>query len=566
MGPNAFTSCWSILLATLCLIASHPVAAQDGSEAADPLAETRALFEQWNTNDAPGVAVAVSIEDELVLSEGFGLADVEQGTAIGPNTRFHAASVSKQFTAFAILSLVDEGQLRLEDDIRDILPELSDLPAEVTIAHLLNHTSGLREVGTLLLMAGWLPDDIVTQHQQFGMIARQQGFNFQPGGTVEYSNTGYALLAKIVEVVSEQDFATFMQERVFGPLDMTDTMVQQDRSVLIPGLARSYNPTRSGLRNSVLNREIVGSTGIITSIADLIKWAHNFDTQTVGNERVFAMMEERPFALDGAEAIFARGQEQRIHNGIETWLHGGRIAGYRTFLLRAPAHGLSIALLSNRGDFDGAQLAFDIADIFLRDAENFQIAPEPEWQPATQEELDRYSGLYELFPGTIFDISNADGQLQFATYGSDQAAALEQSGPGEFVLSAAAGIYLRFADQAGGPASEVEYVLGLNGSLRASRTSLTPHDPDQVQLSDFTGVFYSEELQTRYELRLVDGTLMAYHSRLASFGLSQLEVDTFTAPGTGLQKLRFDRGADGEVIGLTVSSALAENLAFRKMN
>ena len=554
----------SLSIAIIGLAANDPVFGQETTGIEETIASAEELFERWDDAESPGVAVAVMADGMPVWNRGFGLADMEQRTAISPGTRFHAASISKQFTAFAILTLVDEGAVGLDDDIREILPALAHLPEKISVSQLLDHTSGVREVGTLLLIAGWLPDDIVTQQQQYNMISGQLSGNFQPGQHVEYSNTGYALLARIVEAVSEDTFDVFLRTRIFEPLGMNDTLVQVDRNALIVGLARSYIPTRGGLLNSHLNREIVGSTGIITTAVDLIKWAENFQTKTIGNDRVFALMAERTVANDGQDAIFARGQEMRRHNGIKVWVHGGRIAGYRTFLLRAPEQNFSVAILSNRGDFDAAAIAFAVTDLFLEDSADFEIAPEEAWEAATTEELESYSGLYELFPGAIFDISHMDGRLQFSPYGSGQTIALEQSGQSEFILNAASDIRLSFVAEPDLSVAKLEYVLGLNGSLIARRREVSPHSPDDVDLVDFTGLFSSEELGTRYEFRMVDGMLTAFHARLEPFVLTQLEVDTFTAPSSGLQEVRFVRGSDGQVTGADVSAALAENIAFVK--
>ncbi len=554
------------LIATgLCFGVVPTAEAQEVTDASAKGDAARDLLAKWDDPANPGLAVAIVADGQTVFQRGYGAADLEHDVAISEKTAFHAASLSKQFTAFAISTLVDEGRLNLDDDVREILPDLSALPEKMTIAQLLDHTSGLREVGTLLLMAGWLEDDIVTQDQQFSMIARQRDLNFSPAEQIEYSNTGYALLAKVVEKVSDQAFDAYLEQVIFAPLGMDNTVVQTNRSALVPNVAYSYNVSRRGTSKSILNREIVGSTGVITTIADLMKWSANFNLMTVGNERVFALMEQRGVTASGEVSLLSRGQESRVHNGLETWSHGGRIAGFRSFLLRVPDANFSVALLSNRSDFDAAGTAFALTDIYLADNADFEKAPEPEWSEATQSELDSYAGYYELFPGAVFDISNAEGKLQFSPYGTGQQLTLAQSGKGEFVLNSASQLSIRFDNEPGEQAQEVKYVIGLNGELTAHKTTVTPVDTETLNLQEFTGVFFSEELQTQYEFRVVEGTLTALHLRFGPIALSAFAPDTFTGPGSGLQEVVFQRDGDGRVTGALVSAALAENVIFEKL-
>ncbi len=552
------------LAAPIACVCAGPAAAQEIIDTSAQGTAAGEFLAEWDSDDQPGLAVAVVHNGATVLQKGMGLANLEHGIAISDKTAFHAASISKQLTAFAILTLVDDGKLHLDDDVRLLLPELEHLPSPVKVGQLLDHTGGLREVGTLMLMAGWLPDDIVTQQQQYSLITAQNGFNFSPGSEIEYSNTGYALLARIVESVAQRPFDEHLRETVFEPLGMEDTLVQADRSAIISNVASSYNVTRRGNSRSNLNREIVGSTGVITTAPDLMKWAMNFSRRTVGTDRVFALMEERGMTNTGAPSPFARGQEQRDYNGLMTWSHGGRIAGFRSFLLRVPAEEFAVVLLSNRSDFDPARVGFGLADIYLADSESFRKAAPSEWSPATSAEIDSYAGYYELFPGAIFDISNADGELQFSPFGSGQQLLLEQSGKGEFVLNSAAGISLKFENDISEPAQEVKYVLGLNGELVAHRTEVKPLNDKLPDLSEFTGSFYSEELDTRYDFRIIEGGLAGYHPRLGLIRLSPFEVDTFAAPGSGLQKVVFERDEAGRVAGALVSAALAENILFDK--
>jgi CubicO group peptidase (beta-lactamase class C family) len=527
----------------------------------------QALVEPWVSGTAPGVAVAVALDGELVWARGAGLASLEHGVPIAPDTVFQVASVSKQFTAFAVLLLASDGAISLDDDIRDYLPELAAPPQTITVRHLLDHAGGLREQGTLTAMAGWLDDDIRTRDQLLGLNARQRGVNFPAGSEIEYSNTGYTLLAEIVARVSDLSFDAFTRTRMFEPLGMTATRFRGDRNALIPDRATSYFPSGDSFAPIISAGETIGSTGLYTNALDLLTWSRNFETRQVGSDFVFEQMAERNHASNGAPAIFGRGQERRMVNGLETWSHGGRDAGYRSFVLRVPEHGFALSILSNRTDFDTAALAFDLVELFLADAPEYQPEADPDWTEASRAELDTYAGHYEIYPGVIFTISADEGGLKFAQFGAPggEAVTLPQIGPREFQLSAATDIALVFEAPEGGVSPGLDYRIGLHGTIPGRRIDLAPFDPASVRLADYAGLYESEELATRYVLTVQDGVLVADHARRPAFSFTPYQVDTFLSLSGPLQAVTFTRDGNGQVSGMLASAALAENVRFERV-
>ena len=517
----------------------------------------------WVADDAPGVTVAVSWNDEVVYARGAGLANLEHGLPLTPTSVFQVASVSKQITAFATLLLVADGHVDLDADIRTYIPDFPPTETVITVLHLLDHTSGLRERNTLAEMAGWLPDDIRTEAQMRALVKRQAGTNFLAGEEVEYSNTGYALLAEIVEQVSGQTFQTFTKERIFDPLGMDHSGFPDSRNTLIPQRASSYYPDQSGFKNVIVASSTYGSTGLYTSALDLLKWAENFETQIVGSPLVFELMAERVQARDGEYSTFAKGQERRPYKGFETWSHGGTDAGYRSFLLRVPSADLEVAVISNRTDFDKAGFAFDLADVFLL-ADTKE--PDPRVQnrtPASMEDLAAFAGDYEIFPGVIFALRAENGGLTFANLDQPRAdlEPLLQVGPREFLLNATPERTLIFDAPKDGQSSSVGYRIGMDGVIDAPRIELSPFEPSSLVLSEYVGRCHSLELDTHYDLKLESGILVAMHARHSTFGLTAYQDDTFSAQGP-LQKLEFRRNTNGQVIGFYASAPLAERVWF----
>ncbi|HEV2132611.1 MAG TPA: serine hydrolase domain-containing protein, partial [Longimicrobiaceae bacterium] len=341
--------------------------AAQGAEPQDTLAaRVDALFRQWDRPGSPGAAVAVIRDGEIVYSRGYGMANLEYDVPITPTTIFHIASVSKHFTAFAIALLAEEGKLSLDDDIRTHLPEVPDFGRTLTIRHLIHHTSGLRDQWELLAMAGWRLDDVITREHILKMVSHQRALNFDPGEEYLYSNTGYTLMALLVERVSGQSFREFTEERIFRPLGMTSTHFHDDHEMIVPGRAYSYAPRPGGgFRNSPLNYANVGATSLFTTVEDLAKWDRNFYEPQVGSEALFAQMESRGVLNDGRQIEYAFALSIGEHHGLRTVGHSGADAGYRSYYVRFPEQRLSVVVLSNLSSFNPTRVALRVADIYL---------------------------------------------------------------------------------------------------------------------------------------------------------------------------------------------------------
>lgn len=199
------------------------------------------LFNEWDKPGHPGGSVGIMLDGEVVYAKGFGLASLEYGVANTDSTLYNIASVSKQFTAYATLLLQEQGALSLDDEIHAFFPEFNDLGYPVTIRHMIHHISGLRSLHALMHMAGWRGDDKRTNKDLMRLMLRQEELNFRPGDESLYCNTGYMLMAEIVEQVSGQDFVEWMDEHVFTPLDMENTYLEREYDQVVAGNAVSYD-------------------------------------------------------------------------------------------------------------------------------------------------------------------------------------------------------------------------------------------------------------------------------------------------------------------------------------
>ena len=304
-----------------------------------------------------------------MLARGYGMASLDHDVPISPRTVFYVASVSKQFTAASVILLALDGLLSLDDPVRKHIPELRDYGHPLTIRHMINHTSGLRDYLTLMPLAGMRGENVNSDDEILQLILRQQKLNFEPGTEYLYSNSGYYLLAEIVRRVSGKSLREFADERIFRPLGMTQTHFHDDRTMIVKDRALAYSPDGNGFRlNYWANFDKVGSGGLMSSIEDLAKWDRNFYTREVGGDGLHRELHRRAVLATGDTITYAGGLTVDEYRGLPTVRHGGSTAGYRTEILRFPEQRFSAIVLCNVSAAVPATYTNRIAEIWLRDA------------------------------------------------------------------------------------------------------------------------------------------------------------------------------------------------------
>ena len=334
-----------------------------------------ALFARWDSTTTPGCAVGVSRAGEAVLARAYGMADLEHDISNTPATIFEAGSVSKQVTAAAIVLLALDGRLSLDDDVRAHVPELPDYGTPITLRHLLTHTSGLRDWGSVAEIAGWGRSVRTHTHEHvLDLLSRQSALNFVPGAQYSYSNSGYNLLAIIVDRTSGMPFAEFSRRRIFEPLGMTHTQWRDDYTRIVKGRSAAY-ALRDG--EVVIDRPIEnvhGNGGLLTTIGDLLTWNEALAAGRLGGARLVEAMHRQGVLNDGERIAYASGLSIGEHRGVREVSHTGATSGYRAFLARYPEQQLGVALLCNVGAVNPGRLGHAVADVFL-DAAGVAAAP-----------------------------------------------------------------------------------------------------------------------------------------------------------------------------------------------
>lgn len=356
----------SFLLATLSIttVICKSVVKSDN----DSLSEkVNLLFAKWDKPDSPGAAVAIIRDGKVVFQSEYGMANLEYNIPITSSTVFHIGSVSKQFVAFSILLLEDEGKLSLDDDIHRYLPEVPDFGETIRIRHLIHHLSGLREQETLFQLSGISNADVIKTEHILKLVRRQKKLNFRPGDEIEYCNTGYVLLAEIVERVTEKSFREWTAENIFKPLDMNNTQFYDDHTRIVKNRAYPYwVPEGTELRKGTLNYSYVGSTSLFTTSEDMAKWLINFVNPKVGNQKIMRKMQFESGSLNsGEDCTYGFGVGVTKYKGSKVILHSGHDAGYRAYDAYFPEQKFGIVILSNFYSINPSLLGRKIADIYL---------------------------------------------------------------------------------------------------------------------------------------------------------------------------------------------------------
>jgi CubicO group peptidase (beta-lactamase class C family) len=513
----------------------------------------------------PGCVAGVATAGSPALIAAYGQADLEHPAPLTPASVFETGSLAKQFTAAAVMLLVQDGKLSLDDDIRRSLPEIPDYGTPITVRHLLTHTSGLREQWSLLALAGNPPGTQV--HGQaviLDLISRQKGLNFKPGAEFLYTNTNYALAAVIIERVSGQTLQRFTDQRLFRPLGLGHTRWREDFRTVVPGRASAYAPADEGFIANMPFTNVVGNGGLLTTVGDLLAWNAFLDKPSAlpgGQDLVIAL--QTPGRLSsGAPLEYGLGLEVTRDHGRRLVSHSGSTAGYKTWLGRYPDEGISIAVMCNNGGVDPVELGERVAEQALPAMGQTGAKAEasaPKAIAAVQmaaADLAAYQGLFrDPVSGQLVQLEVLDGRLMLKR-GSAQA--LTPLGAERF--QGADGDIVQFAPKGAAPAA---FTLR-RGAVAQRFVAVRAAQSDSAALAAYVGTYYSAELDTRITVVQRGDALVMRQPFGVEWALSPSFADAFTTRLRGTTTFVFQRAAGGQVAGFGAWANGARDIAFAR--
>jgi CubicO group peptidase (beta-lactamase class C family) len=510
-----------------------------------PAVKIDPVFASFNAH-SPGCAVGVQTADGVVTRRAFGMADLEHAIPVDVDTVFEAGSVSKQFTAAAALILVGEGKLSLDDDIRKYLPEMPRYAHPITIAELMEHTSGLRDWGDIEAIAGWPRSErVYDMTDVLHIAARQRALNFDPGTAWSYTNTGFNLLATIIQRVSGTSFEDFTHEHLFAPLGMTHTQWRDNFRRVVPDRAIAYQRASGGGYEQLMPFEnTYGHGGLLTTVGDLLRWNQALTDGRLG-PFITKALQTRALLADGRPTVYARGLFLRSYHGMEEISHDGATAGYRTWLGRFPGQHLSIAILCNADDIVPSNYAHALVDRFLP-------AQKPEHSPYTAAPSASLAGVYASErDGLPLRLTLHDKRLQ-----TDEGLDVMAGPNGTFAFVRGDGrVTTTGAVLADGR-------LRLDAAGDATFYQRQPaYAPTSAELARIAGHFHNDEVPVTYQVTAGAGGLNVVAEGRP--GVSHLFVPAYSnAFISNDMVLRPVRGADGSVTGIRISDDRVWNLVL----
>jgi CubicO group peptidase (beta-lactamase class C family) len=485
------------------------------------------------------------------------MANLEYDVPITPNSIFHIASESKQFTAFCIVLLAKEGKLSLDDDIRKHLPYIPDFGKKITIRNLIHHTSGLRDQWQILSIGGQAIDDVIKQEHIIKFVSNQKDLNFEPGSRMLYCNTGYTLLAEIVKKVSGKSLRQYADEKIFKPLNMNNTHFHDDNTEIVKGRTYSYDFIAVGkYANNPLNYATVGATSLFTTVEDDAKWLVNYETAKVGGKDAISQMYEQAVLSNGKQIPYAFGIEIDTYNGYKRIGHGGSDAGYRTYTVRFPEEKLGIVVFSNLGQVNPIDLSMKVAELYLPKQ---AVDNKPTTSTKTDKSLFKfYKGLYTSSESSVKIIDSTNLYLSFGSVPYELMPLTDSS------FSVFDGLVKIIF-----PKSNMTSINSLK--LITPEDEKTFHRYEKLELTNevlaqFVGRYVNDELATEYDIVMEKDSLVLRHRKYPDVHLNAITVNQFSIPHWWMSNILFDRNEKGEVKGFEINCERVLHLKFRKTN
>jgi CubicO group peptidase (beta-lactamase class C family) len=526
------------------------------------------VFQRFDRTDSPGCAMGVYQDGKLLYARGYGMASLAHGAPLSPRSVLDIGSVSKQFTAMAMLLLEKDGRLSLDDPIRKYFPEMPAYADRVTLRRALSQTSGLRDLYVMMDQTGRAFDGDTIDALR--IITRSAEPNYEPGARYLYTNSGWILAAQIVYRLTGKTLAQFAEERIFAPLGMRDTRYLSDASMNIPNLADSYTPQAGGGYRRVLSTydgSIMGAGAVQTTIEDFGRWLDNYDAGTVGGAEIISMMTKPTMLNDGKPAItgagtglaYALGLSVGTVRGLPTISHGGSWAGYRAHFLRFPIQRTSVATFCNLSTSGPDSLARKVAAIYLGD--RLQPDTAAQWiatlagtsrGEVTRDDLRSLTGVWRNIERGEVRRTRLSGDTLVMTGGARLA--LTPLGGNRF---RGTGAEVRFDGDGAASRLVVRTATDVAVYSREDSATLSPKE-----LAEFAGSYRNEEVESTHVWKLEKAQLVLYVNDRRQGVLEPTYWNGFLRGSTVID---VERDGRGRITGFNLQAGRVRNLRFTRV-
>jgi CubicO group peptidase (beta-lactamase class C family) len=540
----------AIVAFSLAFIANFPAhAAEDDQQRVDR------IFAAYDKAGSPGCALGVIRNGNFIYRKDYGTASLELGVPLSPQSVFYMGSVSKQFTAASAVLAAEQGFLSLDDDVRKYVPELPDYGQAITLRQMLHHTSGFRDVLTLLYISGRHEAYLHSRDEMIDLIVRQKGLNNNPGDEWIYSNTNYFLLGEVVKRATKMSLAEFAAENIFKPLRMVHTQFYDDHTLVVPGRVAAYDPGSDGsfLVDWSTNYDTVGGGGLMSSVDDLLLWDRNFYENKLGKGTLIKEMLTRGVLNNSKRISYALGLESGTYRGLPIVEHGGALFGYGTEILRFPEQHFTVICLCNLSSVDENSVSRKVADIYLEKSLPAEAGAPQSPSESGFPEPSPFAGKY-LDPRKHFVYSFTASGSNLIAWG----ASLRRVGPNQFKDLGTGTITFDGSD--GG----MKATLEMDGEAFFAGKRIEELHLSSAALETYTGRYRSAELDATYNLSISEGNLVLRNNWNPSLKLTPIAQDEFESENLGT--IVFHRDAGRRVSGLSVFSVNARNVSFKKTN
>ncbi len=518
------------------------------------------IFNEWNQGNHPGGVISILKNDDLFFSKAYGYANIKYNIKTTKETIFNIGSVSKQFTAMAIVLLHLEGKLSIDDDIRNYLPELYDFENTITIRHLLHHTSGFRSTPELFGLAGWKDGDAITTDDDYRYFCKQNSLNFLPGSQFMYTNSGYILLAKIVENVTHQKFNIWMKTNIFIPLGMNATFVDETNSNSIPEIATPYHQV--GEKQFIVGENMnldIGASNVYTTVSDLTKWMTNFSNPIESFKAAFNLLQITDTLNNGASNNYAFGVVKDDFYGNKRIQHTGAVPGFLAYAMYYPEENITLILLSNFTSYGVNEKYNKLSKLFLKD-KTLKAKKQTK-----HESIPLDIKFAQTIVGDFWNTAENYARRVYLEqdtlwYSRDNGikSPLIQIDTNQFMIgNISAFVTVQFE------VGSKKKMIIKDGDQPIKQLEDYDNTPlTQVKKQEYTGTYYSTELETTYKLTLINDQLTGYHSRHGEFPIAILKEDITNWSDMAIVK--YKRNLKNEVIGFYLNMNRVKNVWFEK--